>query len=100
MQVPGHLCVVWCFVLLLRHLGLVISFILILDVINTDYTVYFTIVALCVKLDPGTHKGIHSALALKLGVIDIGAMLTIGRKPRVDWTFLRTHCLQNYFSKL
>jgi hypothetical protein len=25
-------------------------------------------VALCVKLDPGTHKGMHSVLAYKLGV--------------------------------
>jgi hypothetical protein len=25
-------------------------------------------IALCLKLDPGTHKGIHSVLALKLGV--------------------------------
>jgi hypothetical protein len=24
-------------------------------------------------------------------------MLTVGRKPREDWTFLRTYSLQNYF---
>jgi hypothetical protein len=30
----------------------------------------------------------------------IKAMLTIGQKPRVDWTPLRTYSLQNYFSKL
>jgi hypothetical protein len=29
----------------------------------------------------------------------IRAMLTIGRKPGVDWTFLRTYSLQNYFLK-
>jgi hypothetical protein len=29
------------------------------------------LVALCVKLDPGTHKGMHSVLALKLGVIEV-----------------------------
>jgi hypothetical protein len=38
-----HLPVLWCFVLLRRHLGLVISFILRLDVINIGYTIYFTI---------------------------------------------------------
>jgi hypothetical protein len=27
-------------------------------------------VALCVKIDPNTHKGMHSILALKLGVTD------------------------------
>jgi hypothetical protein len=54
-----------------------------------------------VKLDPDTHKGMHSILALKLGVIEvvIRAVLTVGRKPRVDWTFLRTYNLQNFFSK-
>jgi hypothetical protein len=30
---------------------------------------------------------------------DIRAMLTIGHKPIVDWTFLRTCSLQNYFLK-
>jgi hypothetical protein len=40
---PGHLPVVWCYIPLLRPLGFVISFILRLDVINTSYTVYFTI---------------------------------------------------------
>jgi hypothetical protein len=42
----------------------------------------------------------HSVLALKLGVTEvvIGAVLTVGHKPRVDWIFLRTHNLQNYFS--
>jgi hypothetical protein len=58
-------------------------------------------VALCVKLDPGTHKGMYSVLAQKLGVtkVIIKAVLTVGHKPRVDWTFLRTYSLQNYFSK-
>jgi hypothetical protein len=40
---PSHLPVVWCFVLLLRPLGLVISSVIILDVTNTGYTIYFTI---------------------------------------------------------
>jgi hypothetical protein len=59
-------------------------------------------VALCVKLDPGTHKGLHSVLAQKLSVTEvvIRAVLTVGCKPRVDWTPLRTYSLQNYFSKL
>jgi hypothetical protein len=56
------------------------------------------------QLNPGaderattTHKGMHSVLALKLGVtkVLISAVLTVGRKPRVDWMFLRTFCLQN-----
>jgi hypothetical protein len=52
-----------------------------------------------VKIDPDIHKGMHSVLALKLGVtkVVIRAMLTVGRKPRVDWTFLRIYSLQNYF---
>jgi hypothetical protein len=66
-RAPSHLPVVWCLFLLFIPLGIVISFILRLDVINTGYTVYFTIVALCTKLDPGTHKGMHSVLALKFG---------------------------------
>jgi hypothetical protein len=39
----------------------------------------------------------HSVLALKLGVtkVVIRAVLTAGRMPRVDWTFLRTYSLQN-----
>jgi hypothetical protein len=42
-----------------------------------------------VKIDPGTHKGMHSVLTLKLGVtkVVIRAVLAVGRKPRVDWTF-------------
>jgi hypothetical protein len=58
-------------------------------------------VILCVKLDPGTHKGMHSVLALKLGVtkVVIRVMLTVGRKPRVDWVFLMTYSLHNYFPK-
>jgi hypothetical protein len=41
----------------------------------------------------------HPGLALKLSVTKSGirAMLTVGRKPRVDWTLLRTYSLQNYF---
>jgi hypothetical protein len=58
-------------------------------------------VALCVKLDPGTHKGMHSILA-KTGCDKSGirVMLTVGCKPRVDWMLLMTYSLQNYFSKL
>jgi hypothetical protein len=37
---PGHLPMAWCFIPLFRPLGLVISFIIRLDVINT---IYFTI---------------------------------------------------------
>jgi hypothetical protein len=42
-QALGHLPVVWCFVPLLRPLGLVISSIIRLDVINTSDPIYFTI---------------------------------------------------------
>jgi hypothetical protein len=42
-RAPGHLFVAWCLFPLFRPLGLVICFILRLDVINTDYTVYFTL---------------------------------------------------------
>jgi hypothetical protein len=42
-----------------------------------------------VKIDPSTHKGMHSVLTLKLGVtkVVIRAMLTVGCKPRIDWMF-------------
>jgi hypothetical protein len=42
-----------------------------------------------VKIDPGTYKGMHSVLALKLGVTNvvIRAMLTVRRKHRIDWMF-------------
>jgi hypothetical protein len=55
-------------------------------------------VALCVKLDPDTHKG----FGLKTGCDRTGIrdVLTVGCKARVDWMFLRTYSLQNYFSKL
>jgi hypothetical protein len=59
-------------------------------------------VALCVKLDPRTHNGNAFSLSLKTGCDKSGirAVLTIGRKPRLDWSFLRTSYLQNYFPKL
>jgi hypothetical protein len=43
----------------------------------------------------------HSVLALKLGVtkVLIRVVLTVGFKPRVDWAFLRTYSLPNYFIK-
>jgi hypothetical protein len=40
---PGHLPMACCLFSLFSPLGLVISFIIRLDVINTGYTVYFTI---------------------------------------------------------
>jgi hypothetical protein len=54
------------------------------------------------QLDHGHTYDEHLVLALKLGVIEvvIRAVLTVGRKPRVGWTLLRTYSLQNYFSKL
>jgi hypothetical protein len=49
-------------------------------------------IALCVEPDTGTHNGMQSVLDLKLGVTKVvtRAMLTVGRKPRLDRTFLRT----------
>jgi hypothetical protein len=42
--------VAWFYVPLFRPFGLVISYVLRLDVINTSYTVYLLFVTLCVKL--------------------------------------------------
>jgi hypothetical protein len=42
------------------------KFILILDVINIGYTIYFTICCFKCETYPATHKGMHSDLALKL----------------------------------
>jgi hypothetical protein len=77
--------VVWCFVPLCRPLGLVISF-----YIKTRYNKHllyclFHFVALCVKIDPGTHKGMHSILALKLGVAWSGPSFKISDE---EWHFL------------
>jgi hypothetical protein len=65
MRAFGHLPVVWCFVPLHRPLGLVISSVIRLHVLITSYTIYFTI---CRFMSKSTHKGMHSVLALKLGV--------------------------------
>jgi hypothetical protein len=42
-----------------------------------------------VKIDPDTHKGMHSVLTLKLGVtkVVIRAVLIVAHMPRVDWMF-------------
>jgi hypothetical protein len=55
--------VAWCPFLLFRPLGLVISYV----VINTDLLFISLFVALCVKLDPGTHKGNAVSFSLKTG---------------------------------
>jgi hypothetical protein len=90
--------VAWCPFLLFRPLGLVISYV----VINTGLLFISLFVTLCVKLDPDTHKGNAYNFSLKTGCDKSGirAVLTVGRKPRLDWSFLRTSYLQNYFPKL
>jgi hypothetical protein len=58
-------------------------------------------VALCVKLDPDTHKGNVFCFGLKTRCDKSGirAVLTVGHKPRVDETILRTYSLQIFLSK-
>jgi hypothetical protein len=63
MLAPGHLHVAWCLFPLFRPLGLVIRYI----VLNTGLLFSSLFVALCVKLDPGTHKGNASSFGLKTG---------------------------------
>jgi hypothetical protein len=70
-RAPCHLLVVWRFIPLLRPLALVISCVIRLDVINAGYTIFSLFIALYVKFDPDTHKGVHSVLALKLGVTKV-----------------------------
>jgi hypothetical protein len=84
--------VAWCPFPLFRPLGLVISFVIRYIVLNTGLLFISLFVALCVKIDPGTHKGNASSFSLKTESDKSGirAVLTIGRKPRIDWTFLRT----------
>jgi hypothetical protein len=60
---PGLLPVAWCPFPLFRPLGLVISYV----VINTGLLFISLFVALCVKLDPSTHKGIAFSFRLKTG---------------------------------
>jgi hypothetical protein len=97
-RAPSLLPVAWCPFPLFRPLGLVISYI----VINTGLLLISLFVALCVKLDPGTHKCNALSFSLKIGCdkSGISALLTIGCKPRLDWSFLKTSYLQNYFPKL
>jgi hypothetical protein len=54
------------------------------------------------QLDPGHTYNKYLVLALKTrcDISGTRAVLTIGRKPRVVWTPLRTYSLQNYFSNL
>jgi hypothetical protein len=76
--------------------GLVIRY----NIIKTlVFCVYILLV--CRQLDPGHIYDEHLVLALKLRVTEvvIRVVLTVGRKPKVDWTPLRTYSLQNYFSK-
>jgi hypothetical protein len=82
MRAPGHLPVVWCFVLLCRPLGLVISVILRLDVINTGYTIYSLFVTLCMKLDPGTHKGNAFSFGLETGCDKSGNQSRVDRRTQ------------------
>jgi hypothetical protein len=53
----------WCPFPLFRSLGLVICYV----VINTDLPFISLFVALCVKLDPGTHNGNAFSFSLKTG---------------------------------
>jgi hypothetical protein len=66
----------WCPFLLFRPLGLVISYV----VINTGLLFISLFVALCLKLDPGTHKGNLFSFSLKTGcdISGIRAVLTVG----------------------
>jgi hypothetical protein len=67
---PSFLPVMWCFVPLCRPLGLVISFYIKTRCNKHWFYLFISLfVALCVKIDPDTHKGMHSVFALKLGVI-------------------------------
>jgi hypothetical protein len=85
---PGHFPVAWYPFPLFRPLGLVIRYV----VLNTGLLFISLFVALCVKLDPDTHKGNASSFGLKTGCDKSGikAVLTVGLKPRIDWTFFRT----------
>jgi hypothetical protein len=60
---PDHLPVAWCPFPLFRPLGLVIRYV----VLNTGLLFISLFVALCVKLDPGTHKGNASSFGLQTG---------------------------------
>jgi hypothetical protein len=77
---------------ILRCLVLMEISVIRLDVLNTSSTIFSLFVTLCGKLDLSTHKGMHSVLALKLSVtkLVIRVVLTVGCKPRIDWTFLMT----------
>jgi hypothetical protein len=60
---PSLLLVAWCPFQLFRSLGHVISYV----VINTSLLFISLFVPLCVKLDPGTHKGNAFSFSLKTG---------------------------------
>jgi hypothetical protein len=73
---PGVLPVAWCPFPLFRPLGLVISYV----VINTGLLFISLFIALCVKLDPDTHKGNAFNFSLKTGCDKSGirASSTVG----------------------
>jgi hypothetical protein len=63
--------------------------------LQTLVILLFTTCRFMCEIDPDTHKGMHSVLLLKTGCdrSRTRAMTTVGRKPRVEWLFLRTYNL-------
>jgi hypothetical protein len=72
-----------------RPVGLVIRFALALVIL------LFIICCFMCEIDPSTHKGMHSIMLLQTGCGSSGirAVLSVGRKPRVEWSFPRTYSL-------
>jgi hypothetical protein len=71
------------------------------DIIKT-FVFCAYILAICMTTWSWAYIWGASGFGLKTGCDRSGtrAVLTIGRKPRIDWMLLRTYSLQNYFLKL
>jgi hypothetical protein len=81
---PDHLPKAWCFIPLFRPLDLEISFIR-LNVINTGYTIYFTIYQfMCEILSWHTKRYAFNFGLLGVTKVVIRVVLTVGREPRLD----------------
>jgi hypothetical protein len=70
--------VVWCPFLLFRPLDLVIRYV----VLNIGLLFISLFVALCVILDPGTHKGNASNFGLKTGCDKSGDQSRVDRRTQ------------------
>jgi hypothetical protein len=96
-RAPGLVPVAWCPFSLFRPLGLVISYV----VINTSLLFISLFVTICVKLDPGTHKGNAFSFSLKIGCDKSGNQSRVDRRTQawIRMVILKDILFTKLFSK-